>query len=316
MRRALFSIALFVGGCVHARDFRAPADRITHRTAYTLQKHEGRVEVDLVGQGVDDLGLNVGVHGGVTKRFQLGANLAHAGFGLVNAAAKVNLLDHPVAGVGVSTGIIYANPKVIWALPSSVKEALGDIHMIVIPSELTTTFPLTEWMGLHLTAGYKHVDMFGDFDGDSVLAKGGFGSRDVYFQPTADFYLGHRVALRLSAHLSAWAAARANVAAESEVEPGVVAGVIGEEWRRLSFAATSNYVAGLEVRFARNTFMQLACVFGRFKPFSEIPVVPAIRFYWLFGGPNMEQRHALRREDKARRHAKREQKRAKKAGPP
>jgi hypothetical protein len=316
MRRALFSFALLVGGCVHARDFRAPDERITHRTAYTLQKHEGRAEVDLVGLGVDDLGLNVGVHGGVTKRFQLGANLAHAGFGLVNAQAKVNIVDHPVVGVGIGTGVIYANPKVIWALPSQVKEALGDIHLLIIPTELTTSFPLTAWMGLHMTLGYKHADIFGSFSADSVLAKGGFGSRDVYAQPTVDFYLGHRVALRLSAHLSAWAAARANAAVESEIEPGVVAGVIGEEWRRLSFDATSNYLVGLEVRFARNTFVQLACVFGRFKPFSEIPVVPALRLYWLFGGPNMEVRKAHRHQDRARRHVKRSEKRMKKAGQP
>lgn len=316
MRRAVLSTALFVGGCVHARDFRAPDERITHRTAYTLQKHEGRAEIDVVGLSVDDLGLNIGVHGGVTKRFMLGANLAHAGFGLLNAAGKVNILDHPVAGVGVSTGIIYSNPKVIWALPAPVKEALGDVHVIIIPSELTTSFPLTEWMGLHLTVGYKHVDMFGKFDEDTVLAKGGFAARDAYFQPTADFYLGHRVALRFSAHLSAWAAARANIAAESTIQPGVVAGVLGEEWRRLSFDATSNFVTAIDVRFGRNTFMQVAAVVGRFKPFSTIPVVPAIRFYWLFGGPSAGKRHALRQQDKAHRKSKRAEKKAAKGKTP
>ncbi len=301
---------------MHARDFRAPDERITHRTAYTLQKHEGRAEVDVVGLGVDDLGVNIGLHGGVTKWLQLGANLAHAGFGILNAAAKANVLDHPVAGIGISTGVLYSNPKVIWALPSQVKEALGDIHLVVIPSELTTTFPLTEWMGLHFTLGYKHVDMFGEFDEETVLAKGGFAARDLYFQPTADFYLGHRVALRFSAHLSAWASARANLATETTVQPGVVAGVIGEEWRRLSFDATSNYVTAIDVRFGRNTYMQLAAAFGRFKPFSTLPVVPAIRFYWNFAGPSAEKRRAQHREDKARREAKRAAKKEKKGKAP
>jgi hypothetical protein len=315
MRRAVFFSALvMVGGCVHARDFRAPDERITDGTAYTLQKHEGRAEVDLVGFGVQDLGLNVGVYGGVTKRFQLGANLAHAGFGLLNAGAKVNIVDHPVVGVGVSTGIIYTNPKVIWALPSALREELGRVNVLIIPSELTTTFPLTEWMGLHLTLGYKHVDMFGAFDSSSVLAKGGFGARDLYLQPTVDFYLGHRVALRFNAHLSAWAAARANVAVESEIKPGVVAGVIGEEWRRLSFDATSNYSTALEVRFARNTYLQLAVVFGRFKPLPGLPVLPAMRLYWKFAGPSAEKRRSQHHEDKTRRRAKRAQKKARKAG--
>jgi hypothetical protein len=306
---ALLAVAM-ASGCAHARDFHDPAERITHRTAYTLQEHEGRVDVDLVGEDIHDLGVGLGVSGGVTKRFELGTNVAHAAIGVLDASAKVNVLDHPVAGLGISAGVVYTNPIIVWALPKSLREQLGDVHVLVVPTVVHASFPVQRWLDLHLGVGYNHVAIIGRYDSASVLARGGLGARDFYFEPQAAFYAGRRVAFRLYAHLSAWASARENVAVEATLAPGVVAGVLSGEWERLPFSATSRYTGAIELRLGRTTHLQVAAIVGRFKPFPRPVVMPALQLYWRFGGPRAKERRDEYRTAEAARKAARDQRRS------
>lgn len=292
-------VAALATGCVHARDFRAPDERIIHGTAYTLEKNEARIDAGIVGTGLQELGLNLGVQGGVTKRLQLGANMAHFGLGIVNGQAKVNAVDMRRFGLSVQSGIAYARPQAIWILPKSLRDEFGPGHLIVVPTTLQTSYPLLDWLQLNLGAGYEYASAFGTFNPESLYVAGGLTQQEVYFRPRIDFFAAKRVAFSLAARLPAWTARQTAVAGEQEVSPGVVGGLVGVDWQRVPFADAMRYSLVIETRFGENTHLQVAAQYGGF--FNKVggwPVVPAVNLYWRLGGPQWRKERRAKREAK------------------
>lgn len=271
---------------MHARDFEDPAQRITHRTAYTVQKHEARIDAGVVGLSAEDLGINLGVVGGVTKRFQLGANFGHVILGVANVGAKVNAVDTKHFGLGISADVSYARPRAIWVVPKSLRDDFGPGHLLSLPIIVRTSYPVVPWLRFDLGLGYRYASAFGQFDPDSFFATGGLTTQQVFFEPGVAFYLGKRVALNLYGHLAAYTSAQVAATAESELGPGVVGGVTTVERRPVPFADTQRYALVIETRFGATTHMQVGALYGGF--FSKVggwPVMPAINFYWRVGGP-------------------------------
>lgn len=291
------AVAALVTGCVHQRDFVDPAERITHRTAYTLRAREVRVDAGLIGEGIPDLGATIGVHGAPTRWLELGLNAAHAALGILSVDAKANIVDHDIAGLGFSAALVYTNPSALYVLPDSLQEDLGNFNLVLAPLRLTASFPVARWVALHATVGYIHAEISGRYDENSVFVDGGLGSRDLFFEPQATFYAGRRVALYARAHLSALAFAYVVTRSTIGIEPGLEAGVVAVEWQRAPFTGTDLYTGGMEIRFGRNTHMMLSATFGRLQPLRRPSVLPSLGFYWRFGGnPRRRSRSAPRRE--------------------
>jgi hypothetical protein len=278
-------ILLLLGmtSCMAHRNFRARDERITHYTAYTVPKRETRIGAGLVGRGVGELGVNFGVTHGVTSRFQVGANVAHAAIGVLNVGIKGTFVDRGRFGLGGSARLLRAQPKNIWLLPEEAREPIADIDLIVIPIKLHSSYPLAPWTSLQLGVGYTHSEIVGPIHTDAALIEGGLGARVVRVEPGVHFYMGGRVALVMSASLAPYAWGRANLAAESEISEGVIAGVRSSEWRPLDFDQTARYLVGVEMRFGRRKFthMQLYGVRGALSRAGILPpFVPGVNFYW------------------------------------
>jgi len=262
-----------------------------HRTAYTLQKGETRLDAGLVGfGGVSDFLVTLGATGGVTQRVELGANLAHGAVGVVNVTGKANLLDRRRAGLALSTGLLFGTPRTIWPLPPFVREELGNGRMLIWPTAVTASFPILPWFGVHADLGYRHVAFTGTFTGDAFYSEGAFSTRDLYFAPSVHFYIAERVALVFRAHLSAYAAFYSVVEGEYEVSPGVRAGITSSEWRRMPFSRTASGTGLVEIRLGRTTHLQVGVALGKPIPALSVSVLPAMNLYWRIGGPGHRER--------------------------
>lgn len=320
LRGLILLVGLLSADCVHTRNFQAPDERIVHRTAYTVRKKEVMIDAGLVGLEITDVGVLLGVTGGITNRFQMGTNVGHLSLGVASLNAKGNLLDRRWVGLGLSTSVLYTSPRVFWALPDDLQRDLGNVHVLFIPMRLHSSFPVARWVTLNLNFGYRHFDVFGNLKSGTIVAEGGLGTRDIYFEPGATFFIAKRVAILGGAHLSPWAAARVNAIGRIELEPGVRAGALRATWDRRPFAETFRWHAAVDVRFGGSTHLRVGAAGGGLEPLTDFPAVPYVNLYWRLGGPNearldRETRmYRARRERKAAARERRDQKKTTKPG--
>lgn len=286
LHRLTLAIALAISmlspGCATTRDFQAPKERITDRSAYTLTHRQMRIDAGLVGIGTPDLGVNVGLSYGLGDWFQVGFNAAHAGIGMLNLTTKFNIVDQPLWGLGLRVEGRWLRGDWLWMLNESTRDQLAGINIVDIPIGLIASFPLFQWMGLHLEFGYKHSEVFGDLNSDSAALEGTAGTRELYLEPTARFYLWKKVALVFGAHIPLWARAAVRASVEDLVEPDLIVGVNAAAWADVGYDVLDGYYGGLELQFGQYTFMQIYAVHGPVNEVIQSPVLPSINFYWRF----------------------------------
>jgi hypothetical protein len=267
---------------VHERDFRAPGERITPHTAYA-EHARVRVDTDLLAadphQFVVNLGLTVAA---IRERLDFSINLAHALLGIVNLQSKFTLIDSRFYALGGRVGLVYANPRTFYVLPSELRRELGDIHMLSAPLELWHSFPVCSWFAAHLGMSYRASGLWGQYRGDELFVDTSLAQRWFAFLPYLDFFVARRVALRLGARLPVFTQVIEASDVRQQIEPGVIAGVRSVEWLRRPFARTVMLEFGVETRFGRNTHLLLGVNVWAFRPIVHFPVMPWLSMYWRF----------------------------------
>lgn len=282
MASRLLSFAVVLGGCVHARDLRAPGERLTDDTAYTLQAQELRVDAGLGGVDFDELGPDLSLSGGVTRWLELGANVGHAALGVLSLRGKATAFEHRFAAIGVETAILWTKPSAVWLIPRAQRRSFEDTFVVVVPSRLHVSLPLHDRVGIHFAPGYTHAFLTGRYEDAVLLADGGVGVRDVFIEPQLVVKLGGGILWITRLHLSLWASAYQETRAEYDLSPGIRVGGVAYGWQRVPFSATSRYQTSIEARLASRTYLRVSALAGAFIPQLPFTVVPSIEFYWRF----------------------------------
>ncbi|MEM6988874.1 MAG: hypothetical protein AAF721_00205 [Myxococcota bacterium] len=280
--RALVVVVLVLAtGCVTARNYADPRQRVTHGTAYALTNREVRVDAGAVGTELADVGANIDVAAGFGRGGQVSTNLAHLGLGLVNAAVKYTALDRPWFGLGVEGSFLWTRPSLIWLLPDEVAEPLAGIDLFIIPVKLTASFPVANWASFHLGVGYTHAEIRGELRGDSGFFEAGVGARTIQLDPTLHLYLNRRAALLFGGNIPVFMTAAERIESDIEVTPGVVLGVRSAEWVRVPTQGATRGRVGVELRFGRRTHLQVFVARGVLAS-ADIgpPVLPSLNLYW------------------------------------
>lgn len=264
------------------RDFRAPAQRPVHRTAYTLQRNEHEVDVGVGGVDLKNAGANVGYHYGVGAGGQIGINLAHASLAILSAELKWNFVDRRWWALGAEADILFARPRYVWLLPSDIRDDAGNLSLLSVPLRLRLSFPVSEWFSFHVSPGYTASAVFGDIERENETIETGAGLRLAFVEVITHFYIAGRVMLFAGGFFPYHAQARVNIAGERQIEEGLVVGTRITDWRSVPFSETYRAWGGVELRFGRKIFTHLQ-LFASVSPLSrlaDIPVSPGLNLYW------------------------------------
>ena len=147
--------AVLTSGCVHARDFRAPPERITPKSAYA-ETRRLRVDAGLLSPDTQDFVVDTSLTvAAVRGRLDFSTNLAHASIGVLSTQSKLTAYDGQWYALGGRVGLTYLNPRTLWLLPSKLRRELGSFHLVSVPIELWNSFPINQWFGVHLGLSYR-----------------------------------------------------------------------------------------------------------------------------------------------------------------
>lgn len=288
-------LVLALAGCKHNdQDFRTPQDRITTDTAYTLEKRQTRVELGAGGHdfGLDDTGVGLTVRHGIIDRLEVGTNVAHDAVSLFNLDVRGTLVDRPRFGLGARVGAKWLPFQALYLLPKDIRDDFGGLHFVVLPVDMTFSFPVLKRFAFHITPGYFGSAVFGSVDSDGVDAIGQLGWRQVYIDNFYNVLVGRRVALVFGLHFPLWTVGLTDARASTEVQPGVEAIAETGEWQPVPFARSFRSSAGVEVYMGRRAGMRanvllparLAFVYRRVEGVPDWTPGASLSFYWRFGG--------------------------------
>lgn len=275
-------LAAALGGCATARDFHDPSGRMLDSTAYTIRPREVRVEAGAVGVDLRHFGANVDVSVGFAKRAEVSMNVAHVAMGAVNLRGKYTLVDQRHFALGVSGGIWWAEPELMWVLEKDTRDALRNIDILSVPLALHWTMPTTEWMDINVTTGYQHATIIGEADAQPVLFEGTFGLRTFSVEPALLFYVRRRVAIVVAARLPIVARQRSDFVITQDVLDGIQGGIRSGDWESVAFNTVATYYGGVETQWGR-THLQLFLSHSQFTRYvtkGNIPVLPGFNLYW------------------------------------
>jgi hypothetical protein len=279
-------LAPFFSSCITSRNFKDPKDRPVVGTPYTVADKDVEIGVKLLGQGEDDLAAALSLRVGVTRHFDMRINLAHGALGVLNLDAKYNFVDKKWWAMGARTGILWARPRVIWALPDDMQQNLGNIDIVAVPIELIVGSQPLKWLGANLTLGYLHGALVGTIHTDTTLFDGSIGARKLYLVPQLNFLVISKLHIFLRADLPVLIYVRDEMIAEAEIEPGMSAGVRSAEWIKLDDPISRSQVAlGLDLKLGRITRLELFAIFRGPLTLSGVlrtPVLPGVGVYWQF----------------------------------
>jgi hypothetical protein len=176
-------------------------------------------------------------------------------------------------------------PSAVWILGDPTRQRYEGLDILSFPLEISSSFPVAEWVGLHLAAGYTHTEIFGTIDDQVRFLDGSMGMRQVYLEPVIMFYIAELAAVYIGAHLQVWGAAQTRVEGEFVVLPGFNAGVRSDDWVSIPFEDRSHLVVGFELRFGKTFHTRLNILYnGAFSrtDIVRVPIAPALEVYWRF----------------------------------
>jgi hypothetical protein len=282
---ALILGVFLTSGCLSKRNFHNPKERITSGTAYTLTKGEMQVNVGILTTELQNFGVEAGFSYGFGKHGEVAANLGHAALGILNLRSKYNFIDEKWWALGIQLGLVWIRPSAVWILGEPTRQRYEGLDILSFPLELSSSFPVADWVSLNLTAGYTHTEIFGTIDGQVRFFDGSVGMRTVYLEPLVMFYIARQAAVYIGAHLQVWGAAQTRVEVESEILPGFNAGARSDDWVSIPFEARSDLLVGFELRFGKTFHTRLNILYnGAFSRngIVRVPIAPTLEVYWRF----------------------------------
>jgi hypothetical protein len=261
--RCLFALVLLLGtagaASARARDFRDPAQRTTTNTAYTLATNQWSVDAGLLGVQDTDLVARVGLGYGLGRGFSLDTNFGHSAVGILNLRAKWNFLDRPGFGLGVSLAVFWGHGAWMWI----VGEDLSAVNVVAVPLSLHASFLPLSWLQLDVEASYRHAEVFGKVDTQSLFVDSRIGLRSLLVRLVTRFYIAHKLELVLEARLPLYAALPGQLETEAELAEGVRAGARAAGFQRLEFVDVFGAGVGVRSAIAKTTFISASIHYGR-----------------------------------------------------
>jgi hypothetical protein len=287
MRKFVFILALLplVTGCLATRNFRDPKERPRKDTAYTLPHKQFQAGLTLLGQNPYDFVLGADFAAGIGDRWEVGVNLAHAVFGVMNVYGKYNFIDKKWWAMGATLGVTWIHVKSVWAIPEKYRDALGNVDILSIPIEIHSSFPVADWVGLHLSAGYLHSQFFGKINEETLFLDGDIGSHQVYLRPNITLYIAERIQVFLAARLLLWGGRYGEVAAEATNNDDLIIGFRSTGFNEFEFGGKSFIKFGVEAKFGKYTYLRLWAVYNGSVSNSNLfstPILPGLDLYWRF----------------------------------
>ncbi len=287
MRNLLLMLILvpFVAGCLATRNFKDPKERPRKGTAYTLTHKEFNVGVTLLGQNPYDLLLKGEFAAGIGDRWEVGVNLAHAAFGIMNVYGKYNFIDKKWWALGAKLGVTWIHVKAIWAIPEEYRDPLGNVDILSIPIEIQSSFPVADWVGLHLTVGYLHSQLFGKINEESLFLNGDIGSSQIYLKPLITLYIAERFQAFVAGRLMVWGGRYGEVTSEAKLDEQVLVGFRSANWNELDFRERSFLSFGVDAKFGKYTYLRIWARFNGAASQSKLfpsPILPGLDLFWRF----------------------------------
>jgi hypothetical protein len=239
----------------------------------------------LLGQNPYDFVLGADFAAGIGDRWEVGVNLAHAVFGVMNVYGKYNFIDKKWWALGAEVGVTWIHVKSVWAIPEKYRDALGNIDILSIPIEIHSSFPVADWVGLHLSVGYLHSQLFGKINEETLFLDGDIGSSQVYLRPNITLYIAKRIQVFVTARLLLWGGRYGEVAAEVTNNDDLIIGFRSSQFTELEFGDRSFIQLGVDAKFGKYTYVRLWAIFNGAVAQSGIfssSVLPGLDLFWRF----------------------------------
>jgi hypothetical protein len=287
MSKKLVAVLLSAGfwaGCFASTDFRAPEQRLTDLGADVLPEGTWQSGFGVLGTGYDNLGLSSNLKLGMPANTELGTNLAHDALGIINADFRIKFVDEDWGRIAARVGVKWFNPKYLLlfqATGTNPFEEAGDFNLFIVPITAQATFPVAEWLDIHMNVGYLYQGVHGRFSLDAGKGGGGIGAREVFLQPHLTFY-SWNLAFILGAQIPIWAEGLVDVSAETEVTDGVIIGTHASEYQKLDVKDLNTTYLGAEWRWG-NAHVRFTMTYGlRFLTGRAKRPLPSLDVYWRF----------------------------------
>jgi len=233
-------------------DLQSPEQRSTRYSAYTVPGGMWAFDIGAFGISGGDAFAKLGAAYGLGAGFEVEANLAHVGVGLLNLSAGWQFIDTRHFDLGIRAGFWYGHGEWLWIAQGAAKSIVSKLDVVSVPVALTASASLASWLQLDLGVQYTYGDIFGATSaGESSLFEDAqLGIRQLFFQPGARFFVSDNTAIELFAKLPVF----------SEVPTD-------RTETTLPFSATWAFEAGLRSRLAPGWFGNLRLHYG------EVPEV-------------------------------------------
>ena len=271
----LFVAWLLQMACVKPRDFRAPAERMTSGTAWTLEKGTVAPEVGVGGTGSTDLLVDTGVTWAPIKRFETDANVAHFGVGLFNVGLKGTLYESDRWALGGGVAGVWARGDLMWFLGRGTQALVADLDALVLPLTVNNTWTVDEAVDITTGLSYTHSAILdGVLDTDSDLLGEVLGSRRVAVDGRVQVYVG-RVGLWAGGTLPVAVWFITDPATEFVVDDGRRSG----EWAQQPFGKSWGASGGAQLKLEA-TYVNLGLASSAASRSIGLYVTPYVAAHW------------------------------------
>ena len=188
-------------------DLQSPAQRDRRKSAYTLPVDTWAFEIGALGLGGGDVFAKLGIGYGFGGGFELEANLAHAGVGLLNLSSAWSFLDTRYIDVRAALGLWYGRGAWFWLAQGATKEVISKLDVIEIPVGFDVSAPLSRFIQFDLGVEYRHGEVFGSVgSSESLYFDAQLGIRQFQLRPGVRFFPSRRTEVSLSSELPLYSA--------------------------------------------------------------------------------------------------------------
>jgi hypothetical protein len=178
---------------------RSPEQRNVRYSAYGLPTGMWSFDVSALGVNGEDLYGSLSIKRGFGLGFTLELNLAHYAVGLFNIGAQWSFLDTKYFALAASVGFTYGHGAWIWLVAPGVKDLLEEADLFTVPTAITASSPVLDWLQLDLSVNLRLGTIFGTLgDGANFYADAEIGATQVAFRPGVRAFVSEATALEVA----------------------------------------------------------------------------------------------------------------------
>jgi hypothetical protein len=238
------------------RDITSAVSRDVAASGYTLPKGTWAFSAGLLGVGSDDAFASLGARVGVGAGFDVGANLAHVGVGMMNLNAGWMFLDSRSLSITLRFSPSYLHGDWVWI--ASSRDLVSGLDAWILPVTLTASSLATDWLQFDLAARAVDTEVLGNVDSQSLALQGQLAVRQISIDPGVRFHVMKRASFYARARLPLWTSLPGTATVEVQLQDGVVAGGRSSGDKELPFENTVMATLGARAMVADATFLDFS----------------------------------------------------------